>query len=117
VRLGAPRVDRAIRNPDLYVAGNRVEMVSAVEALAVQPPDDALTPEELDRHPFFSRFLTSPDRIGLWLAEDDPPGERGDAVAGRLLTWARSLGDTRRAYARRFICVTHSGPMRALLRR
>ena len=48
-----PRVDRAIRNPDLSVAGNRVEMVSAVEALAVQPPDDALTPEELDRHPFF----------------------------------------------------------------
>ena len=29
VRLGAPRVERAIRNPDLYVAGNRVEMVSA----------------------------------------------------------------------------------------
>jgi len=117
VRLGAPRVERAIRNPDLYVAGNRVEMVSAVEALAVQLPDNALTPDELERHAFFSRFLTSPDRIGLWLAEDDPPGERGDAVAGRLFTWARSLGDTRRAYKRRFVCVTHSGPMRALLRR
>jgi broad specificity phosphatase PhoE len=117
VRLGAPRVERAIRNPDLYVAGNRVEMVSAVEALAVQLPDNALTADELERHAFFSRFLTSPDRIGLWLAEDDPPGERWDAVAGRLFTWARSLGDTRRAYARRFVCVTHSGPMRALLRR
>ena len=117
VRLGTPRVERAIRNPDLYVAGNRVEMVSAVEALAVQLPDSALTPEELDRHPFFARFLTSPDRIGLWVADDDPPGERADAVAARLFTWARSLGDTRRAYARRFVCATHSGPMRALLRR
>jgi broad specificity phosphatase PhoE len=117
VRLGAPRVEPAIRNPDLYLAGNRVEMVSAIEALAVQLPDHALTPEELDRHPFFSAFVTSPDRIGLWVADDDPPGERADEVAARFFTWARSLGDTERAHARRFVCVTHSGPMRALLRR
>jgi broad specificity phosphatase PhoE len=117
VRLGAPRVEPAIRNPDLYLAGNRVEMVSAIEALAVQLPDHALSPEELDRHAFFSAFVTSPDRIGLWVADDDPPGERADEVAARFFTWARSLGDTERAYARRFVCVTHSGPMRALLRR
>jgi broad specificity phosphatase PhoE len=94
VRLGAPRVEPAIRNPD-----------------------HALSPEELDRHAFFSAFVTSPDRIGLWVADDDPPGERADEVAARFFTWARSLGDTERAYARRFVCVTHSGPMRALLRR
>jgi broad specificity phosphatase PhoE len=116
-RLGPPRVETAIRNPDLYVAGHRVEMVSAIEAVAEQLPGDALTREELERNAFFARFLTSPDRVGLWVADDDPPGERADDVARRFFTWARSLCDTHRPYARRFVCVTHSGPMRALLRR
>jgi hypothetical protein len=74
--LGEPRVEPAIRNPDLYVAGHRVEMVSAREAVAAQLPDDALTAAELERHGFFSRFLTSPDRIGLWVADDDRRGRR-----------------------------------------
>jgi broad specificity phosphatase PhoE len=117
VELGAPRVEPAIRNPDLYVAGHRVEMVSAIEAVAAQLPGDALTAAELERNAFFSRFVTSPDRVGLWVADDDPPGERADEVARRFLTWARSLCDTTRPYARRFVCVTHSGPMRAVLRR
>ena len=69
-------------------------MVSAVEALAVQLPDSALTPEELARNPFFARFWASPDRIGVWVDDDDPPGERADEVARRLLTFARSLTDT-----------------------
>jgi broad specificity phosphatase PhoE len=117
VQLGTPRVEQAIRNPDLYVAGHRVEMVSAIEAVAAQLPDDALTREELDRNAFFSRFLTSRDRVRLWVADEDPPGERADDVAWRFFTWARSLCDTTRPYARRFVCVTHSGPMRAVLRR
>jgi broad specificity phosphatase PhoE len=117
VVLGAPRLQPAIRNPDLYVAGHRVEMVSAIEAVAAQLPDNALTGAELERNAFFSRFLTSPDRVGLWVADDEPPGERADDVAWRFFTWARSLGDTIRPYPRRYVCVTHSGPMRALLRR
>ena len=117
VRLGAPRVEPAIRNPDLYVSGHRVEMVSAREAVAAQLPADALTPAELEGHGFFARFLASPDRVGLWVAEDDPPGERADDVARRLFTWARSLCDTARPYPRGYVCVTHSGPMRAALRR
>lgn len=117
VHLGAPRVEQAIRNPDLYVAGHRVEMVSALEAVAAQLPDDALTNEELERNGFFSRFLTAPDRVGLWVADDDPPGERADEVARRFYTWARSLCDTSRPYVRRYVCVTHSGPLRAVLRR
>ena len=73
VQLGAPRVEQAIRNPDLYVAGYRVEMVSALDAVAAQLPDDALTHDELERHTFFSRFLTAPDRVGLWVADDARP--------------------------------------------
>ena len=117
VQLGAPRVEQAIRNPDLYVAGYRVEMVSALDAVAAQLPDDALTHDELERHPFFSRFLTAPDRVGLWVADDDPPGECGDDVARRFSAWARSMLDTTRQYAHCFVCVTHSGPLRAILRR
>jgi broad specificity phosphatase PhoE len=117
VRLGAPRVERAVRNPDLYVAGHRVEMVSSMDAVAAQLPGDALTRDELEDNAFFRRFVTSPDRIGMWVADADPPGERADEVAWRFFTWARSLLDTARPYARRYVCVTHSGPMRALLRR
>lgn len=117
VELGASRVEPAIRNPDLYVAGHRVEMVSAIDAVAAQLPEDALTREELGRNAFFSRFLSSPDRVGMWVADDDPAGERADEVAWRFFTWARSLLDTSRPYARRYVCVTHSGPMRAILRR
>ena len=116
VELDAVRVEQAIRNPDLYVAGHRVEMVSAIDAVAAQLPDEALTRPELERNAFFSRFLTSPDRVGMWVDDVDPPGERSVDVARRVITWARSLLDTARPYARRYVCVTHSGPMRALLR-
>ena len=107
---------RPIRNPDLYVAGHRVEMVSAIDAVAAQLPDEALTRPELERNAFFSRFLTSPDRVGMWVDDVDPPGKRSVDVARRFITWARSLLDAARPYARRYVCVTHSGPMRALLR-
>ncbi len=117
VELGEPRVEPAIRNPDLYVAGHRVEMVSALDALAAQLPDGALTRDELERNAFFSRFLAAPDRVGLWVADDDPPGERADDVARRVFAWARSVGDADGRGARRYVCVTHSGPLRALVRR
>ena len=53
--LEPPRVEHAIRNPDLYVAGHRVEMVSSSAALAAQLPDQvavrrrARTPSVLRR--------------------------------------------------------------------
>ena len=53
----------AIRNPDPYVAGQRVEMVSSADALAEQlcaPPVDS---ESVSEHPFFLAFWASPDRI------------------------------------------------------
>ena len=80
----------AIRNPDLYVAGQRVEMVSSVEALSEQlsaPPVDL---DVLSGHPFFSGFWNTPDRIGYWVEHPDPPGEDAVAVARRQLTFASS---------------------------
>jgi broad specificity phosphatase PhoE len=114
VRFGEPRVEPAIRNPDLYVAGTRVEMVSSVDALAAQLPEGAVSRDEVAANPFFMRFWAASDRIGVWLEDDDPPGERSADVARRLFTFARSLTDG--AGGRHHVCVTHSGPLRALLR-
>jgi broad specificity phosphatase PhoE len=107
----------ALRNPDLYVAGARVEMVSTAEAMAEQIPGSGLGPDELARLPFLHGFWTNPDRIGHWVGHPDPPGEDATTVAQRLLRFAASLLDLPREQPRRCICVTHSGPMRALLRR
>jgi broad specificity phosphatase PhoE len=116
VRFGEPQVEPAIRNPDLYVAGTRVEMVSSVDALAAQLPEGALAPDEVASNRFFARFWAEPDRIGFWLHDDDPPGERSPDVARRLFMFARSLTDGAATAARRYVLVTHSGPIRALLR-
>ena len=116
VALGEPRVEPAIRNPDLYVAGVRVEMVSSAEALAAQLPPGLAAAVELARHDFFARFWAGPDRIGVWLEDDDPPGERRAEVARRLLAYARSLADVAGPRPRHHVCVTHSGPLRAVLR-
>ena len=107
----------ALRNPDLYVAGARVEMVSTAEAMAEQIPGSGLGPDELARLPFLHGFWTNPDRIGYWVGHPDPPGEDATTVARRLLSFAASLLDLPREQPRRCICVTHSGPMRAPLRR
>lgn len=117
VRFGAPRVEPAIRNPDLFVAGTRVEMVSSPEAVAAQLPAQTLDAAQVARHGFFSAFWGAADRIGCWVDAGDPPGERADDVARRLFAFARSLCDLADAHPRVYVCVTHSGPMRALLRR
>jgi broad specificity phosphatase PhoE len=116
VRFGEPQVEPAIRNPDLYVAGTRVEMVSSVDALVAQLPEGALTPDDVASNRFFSRFWSEPDRVRVWLDDEDPPGERSSDVARRLFTFARSLTNGAATRARRYVLVTHSGPLRAVLR-
>ena len=106
---------RAIRNPDLYVAGQRIEMVSSAEALAVQLSAPPLDPEALSQHPFFREFWTSPDRIGYWVAHPDPPGEDTVAVARRQMTFAVSLLDGPENRPARYVLSTHSPALRAIL--
>jgi broad specificity phosphatase PhoE len=117
VSLLAPAEHTAIRNPDIYVAGVRVELVSTAEALAEQLPSSGLGPEQLALLPFFRGFWSDPDRIGFWVNHPNPPGEDAVAVARRLLAFAGSLLDLPREQPRRYICVTHSPTMRAFLRR
>jgi broad specificity phosphatase PhoE len=109
------REEWAIRNPDLYVAGQRVELVSSAEALAEQldPPPP---PEALSGHPFFKEFWRAPDRVGYWVGLEDPPGEDAVAVARRQLTFALSLPEAAGERPVRYLLVTHSPVLRAILR-
>jgi broad specificity phosphatase PhoE len=116
-RLLPPIKQWAIRNPDIYVAGTRIDLVSSAEAVAEQLPLSSLRPEELRELPFLRGFWSEPDRIGYWVNHPNPPGEDADTVARRLLTFARSFLDLPREQPRRYICVTHSTTMRAFLRR
>ena len=105
----------AIRNPDLYVAGQRVEMVSSADALAEQLSTPPVDPETLSEHPFFREFWASPDRIGYWVGHPDPPGEGTVAVARRQMTFATSLRDRPENRPVRYILSTHSPVLRAIL--
>lgn len=105
----------AIRNPDIFIAGQRVEMVSSADALAEQlhaPPVDSKT---LSEHSFFKPFFPSSDRIGYWLEHPDPPGENPVAVARRQMAFASSLLDGWDRSAARYVLSTHSPVLRAIL--
>jgi broad specificity phosphatase PhoE len=117
VQLVPPVMHNAMRNPDIYVAGERVEMVSSVQALAEQLPVGRMSNEDLEQLPFWRNFWSHADRIGYWVNHPNPPGEDARAVARRLLTFAVSLLDLPRTQIRRYICVTHSPLMRAFLLR
>jgi broad specificity phosphatase PhoE len=116
VALGTPRVEQAIRNGDLFVAGHRVEMVKSAEAVADQLPAGLLTLEEIERNRFFSAFWSAPDPMGYWLNDPDPPGERAADVARRFDEYSRSLCDVATRSPRLYVCATHSGALRALVR-
>jgi broad specificity phosphatase PhoE len=109
--VAGPDVAFALRNPDLYLAGARVDMVSSAEAFAAQVP--WLSAEDVLAAPFFAGFLSAPDRIGFWLRTPAPPGDDARAVAGRIVTFARSLGD-RAIRADTVVAVTHSPVLRAI---
>ncbi|SRR5436190_5885304 len=117
VYLSPPMEHWAIRNPDIYIAGTRIELVSTAEAVVEQLPPSSLNQEQVAQLRFLRGYWADPDPIGYWVSHPHPPGEDADTVARRLLTFALSLLDVPRAQPRRYICVTHSPTMRAFLRR
>ncbi|MEM9344151.1 MAG: histidine phosphatase family protein [Pseudomonadota bacterium] len=114
---GSPEVLPAwgLRNPDLYLAGARVEMGSTPEFLASQSEHLPLPPGAVSEHPFFGAFLTAPDRIEYWVHHETPPGENAAAVAKRVLQFAASFLDVPSERNLVVACVTHSPVMRAIL--
>lgn len=88
-QVAGPAVTAALRNPDLYLAGHRVDMVSSAAAFADQVP--GMNEAQVTAMSFYAGFLTSADRIGFWLNHPDPPGDRASAVAARIAQFAASL--------------------------
>jgi hypothetical protein len=72
IRVANPRSEHAIRNPDLYVAGIRVEMVTSIQALSAQLPPGLLTTDAVAKNEFFARFCAARDPMRVWLDDDDP---------------------------------------------
>jgi broad specificity phosphatase PhoE len=107
-----PKVAFALRNPDLYVAGARVNMVSSPDALADQV--DGLSAQDVASLDFFPEFIASRDRIGWWLAHESPPGEDARSVATRVRAFAASLADPRPGRPDVVVAVTHSPLLRAV---
>ena len=106
-----PRVAFALRNPDIYVAGERVDMVSSAAALAEQVP--GMTVDEAAAVPFFTEFYDHPDRIGWWLRLADVPGDDAQTVARRIGHFAASLPDRTTRPAELTVGITHSPVLRA----
>lgn len=107
--VDGPVVAFALRNPDLYLAGVRVDLVSSADALAAQVP--GLTQQQAAGVPFFAGFLAADDRVGWWVRHRDPPGDDVAAVHRRIIAFARSLADA--AGPPVVAAVTHSPVLRA----
>jgi broad specificity phosphatase PhoE len=112
-RVHGPIDSFALRNPDMYVAGTRVNMVSSAESLAEQVP--AMTPEQAAANAWWASFFGSPDRIGWWLAQDDPPGETASDLSSRIERFVRTMSDPGPLQGRLVVCVTHSPVLRSVL--
>lgn len=107
-----PEIAFALRNPDLYLAGIRVNMVSSADALADQV--DGLSPPDVASLSFFPEFIESSDRVGWWLNHQSPPGEDAALVAARFRAFARSLLDPVGRGPGIVVAVTHSPLLRSV---
>jgi broad specificity phosphatase PhoE len=116
IQLYEPCVEDAIRNPDIYLGGLRVELVSSLDALLEQTTGKIKYEKDyLKTIPFWPQFIEARDRIGYWLHLQDPPGENAHAVARRVMTFATSLTLIPGDQPRRYIFATHSPVLRAFL--
>lgn len=107
-----PTVAFALRNPDLYLGGVRVNMVSSHEALADQV--DGLDEDDVADLDFYPQFIAERDRIGWWLRHESPPGEGAAQIAERIRAFARSFANPYRPDIGAIVAVTHSPLLRAV---
>lgn len=108
----SPAVAFALRNPDLYLAGERVDLVSTAEAFAAQVP--GMTREAVLAVPFYADFLGARDRIAHWVHTATPPGDDVAQVVARIVAFAASLGDLAASAPDTVVAVTHSPVLRAV---
>lgn len=113
-RVDGPIDAFALRNPDIFVSGVRVNMVSSASTLAEQVP--GLTEEQAEQNAFFSTFFYSPDRIAWWLDRAEVPGDTADDLVRRIQGFARSIADPGPLQGRLVVGITHSPLLRSILR-
>ena len=102
----------ALRNPDLYLGGDRVTMVSTAEAFATQT--STVTADEVLEVSFFHRWLEHPDRVGWWVGHPSPPGDDAASVGRRMNAFAESLVDVPAWWGRTVVAITHSPVLRSV---
>ncbi|WP_420619304.1 phosphoglycerate mutase family protein [Candidatus Poriferisocius sp.] len=110
--LPEPVVGFALRNPDLYLGGHRVNIAEGAEAIAAQAP--GISPEDVVSSPFFGKLISAEERVGYWLEHPNPPGEDAHAVAWRVVSFVRSLGDGAGRAGATVVAITHSPVLRAV---
>ena len=110
--LPEPAVSFALRNPDLYLGGHRVNIAEGAEAIAGQAP--GISAEDVVRSPFFGELIGAEERVGYWLKHPNPPGEDAHGVAGRIVSFVRSLGDGAGRAGATIVAITHSPVLRAV---
>jgi len=112
-----PEVEPAwgLRNPDIYLAGSRVEMGSLPEFFASQCAFFDMGRDDVLEQTFYREFLNAPDRIEYWVHHEDPPGDSATTVAQRVVKFAESFRAVPGQGHLMVVCVTHSPVMRAIL--
>ncbi len=111
-RATEPLDSFALRNPDLYLGGDRVTMVSSAEAFAQQTFE--MGAAEVASAPFFGEWLEHPERVGFWVSHPSPPGDDAATVARRMTAFARSLLDVPTWRGKTVVAVTHSPVLRSV---
>lgn len=107
-----PVVSFALRNPDHYLGGHRINMGQGAEFLASQSP--SIEPADVGDIPFYAELMAAPDRVGYWLEHPDPPGDAAADVGKRIDQFARSLAHVPAWRGRTVVAVTHSPVLRAV---
>ena len=105
-------VSFGLRNPDLYLGGQRINMGEGAEALAAQSP--AVVASDVEQQDWYVGLLEADDRVGYWLQHPNPPGDTARAVGQRIDTFVRSCADVPSWRGGCVVAMTHSPVLRAV---
>jgi broad specificity phosphatase PhoE len=107
-----PTVSFALRNPDLYLGGHRINMAEGAEALAAQSPP--VNPDDVAGMAFYKALMEAKDRVGFWLEHGSPPGDTAPDVGRRIDHFVRSIVAVPTWRCRTIVAITHSPVLRAV---
>lgn len=105
-------VTMALRNPDLYLGGHRINMGEGAETLAAQSP--SVEPTDVENQAWYAGLMTADDRVGYWLEHANPPGDTARSVGLRIDTFVRSCADVPGWRGGTVVAMTHSPVLRAV---